>query len=209
MLKRIIFDLDFTLIKWKDEYPLLIKDILTEHNLDIDYKIIDDAIELQEEKYDCLSKEQILLDANANLDINISMDLLDEILQRQKVLSDYDEDTIKVLKYLSKKYEIVVLTNYFKEIQEGRLAHAGFMPYIKEVIGGDSIKHFKPHPDAFIAAMGPYNANECLVIGDSVRCDINGAKNVGIPAILFDTRKKYPDYQGKRINSLSELKEML
>lgn len=209
MLRRIIFDLDFTLIEWKKEYPLLLKDILEEHNLDIDYKIIDDVIESQEVIYDHLSKEQLLFDINKNTNIEVPMSLLDEILERQKLLSDYDEKLIDLLKYLSKKYEIVVLTNYFKDTQQGRLEHAGLMSYIKEVYGGDTIKRFKPYPDGFIKAMGNHSANECLVIGDSVRCDINGAKEVGIPTILFDSRKKYLDYQGKKIDSLYELKEML
>ena len=209
MLKRIIFDLDDTLVVWKSDYSLLLKKILEEKNIDMDYLIIDNAIEAQEIKYDYLSKEQLLSDINAGLDKKVTMDLVNEILERQKVLSEHDEKTIDVLKYLASKYEIVVLTNYFKDTQEGRLEHAGFMPYIKEVFGGDTIGKTKPNAAGFIMAMGDYTAGECLMIGDCLPIDINGAKNVGIKTILIDRNNKYPNYQGTKITNLEELKEML
>jgi len=209
MLKRIIFDLDYTLIYWKDEYPLLIKEILKKHNINVDYRIIDEIIESMEVKYETLSKDILLRDVQEKLNDKITMDIIDEIFEGQKKLSDYDENLIELLKYLSSKYEIVVLSNYFTSVQKGRLEHAGLLPYISEVYGGDMIPKFKPDASGFIKAMGNHLATECLVIGDSVRCDINGALNVGIPAILYDSRGKYPDYQGKKINSLYELKEML
>lgn len=209
MLKRIIFDLDNTLIMWLDHYPLLLKDILKDNNLDIDYLIIDRAIEAQEINYDYLTKEQLLHDINANLEKPVSMSLVDEILERQKVLAEYDESIIDVLKYLASKYEIVVLTNYFKDTQEGRLKTAGLLPYITEVIGGDTVNKIKPNAEGFIKAMGNHTANECLMIGDSINIDIKGAKNVGIPTVLMDKENRYSDYQGKRITNLEELKEML
>lgn len=209
MIKRIIFDLDNTLIMWLDHYPLLLKDILKDNNLDIDYLIINRAIEAQEINYDYLTKEQLLHDINVNLEKPVSMSLVDEILERQKVLAEYDESIIDVLKYLASKYEIVVLTNYFKDTQEGRLKTAGLLPYITEVIGGDTVNKIKPNAEGFIKAMGNHTANECLMIGDSINIDIKGAKNVGIPTVLMDKENRYSDYQGKRITNLEELKEML
>ena len=209
MLKRIIFDLDFTLIIWKDDYDWAVKEVLKEHNLDIDYSIIDKELESQELKYDHLSKEQLLNDINEKLDKKIPMSILDEIIKKQELLSEYDAELVELLKYLSSKYEIVVLSNYFTSIQQGRLEHAGLMPYIKEVIGGDMIEKFKPHESGFIKAMGPHSAGECLMVGDSVRCDINGASEVGMKSILVDSRHKYADYGGWRVESIYDLKEML
>ncbi|MBR3524193.1 MAG: HAD family hydrolase [Bacilli bacterium] len=209
MFKRIIFDLDFTLLMWKDEYVLNIKNVLEKHHIDADYKVIDEIIDEQEVKYDNLSKLQLLLDINDRVNTPIHMDILDEILEGQKQLSDIDIELVSLLQYLSSKYELVVFTNYFTDVQKARLEHAQLLPYIKEVIGGDMIEKFKPHESGFIKAMGPYTAAECLMVGDSVRCDINGAKEVGMKSILVDCRHKYPDYEGWRIESIYDLKEML
>ena len=209
MLKRIIFDLDFTLLIWKDEYVLNIKRVLEKYHIDSDYKEIDEQIDAQEVIHDNLSKEQLLLDINAKIKEPVSMDILNEILENQKELSDVDVELIDLLKYLSSKYELVVFTNYFTDIQQARLEHAKLMPYIKEVIGGDMIEKFKPHESGFIKAMGPYTAAECLMVGDSVRCDINGAKEVGMKSILVDCRHKYADYDGWKVESIYDLKEML
>ena len=209
MFKRIIFDIDFTLLIWKEEYSMQIKEVIDKHHLDIDYRIINDEIDEQERVYDNLSRERLFKDANARLENKLSREVLEEILEGQKQLSDVDQELIETLKYLSSKYEIVVLSNYYSDIQRGRLEHAGLMPYIKEVIGGDMIEKFKPHESGFIKAMGPYTAAECLMIGDSVRCDVNGAKEVGMKSILVDSRHKYPNYEGWRVESIYDLKEML
>ena len=209
MLKRIIFDLDNTLIEWKDEYTLNIKNVLEKHNIDVDYMVIDGVIESMEVKYDTLSKEQLYKDICHKIDNKITMDILDEILIGQQSLSEYDEKMIDLMKYLSSKYEIVVLTNYFTYVQEGRLKHAGILPYIKKVYGGDIIPKIKPDASGFIMAMGDNIATECLFVGDSIIRDINGAKNLGIPTILVDLNDKYKDYKDKKIKSVLELKEML
>ena len=64
MIKRLVIDLDNTIILWKDEYTSALKKVMKEYNLDIDYKIIDDLIESQEKKYKTVTKEQLLLDIN-------------------------------------------------------------------------------------------------------------------------------------------------
>ena len=58
------------------------------------------------------------------------MDFVDCLFENQSVLIDIDDSTIGTLKYLSKKYELVILTNYFKEVQEKRLENAGLIKRI-------------------------------------------------------------------------------
>ena len=42
MYKRIIFDLDNTLIKWIDKYDDALKDTLIKYNVDFDYHVLTD-----------------------------------------------------------------------------------------------------------------------------------------------------------------------
>ena len=45
MIKKLIFDLDNTLIIWKDEYSLELKYLLEEYKIDICYKKVDKIID--------------------------------------------------------------------------------------------------------------------------------------------------------------------
>ena len=209
MKKRIIFDLDNTLIIWKDEYVLKLKEVVDRYKLDVDYKVIDNIIEGFESKYGKLSREQLACDINEACNINIDQKFIQDVFDAQKCLSEVDLKLIDLLDYLSSKYELVVLSNYYTEVQIGRLENAKILKYFKEVIGGDMLKAVKPDPNAFFKAMGPYNVSECIMIGDSYRCDIEGALNVGMDVIFIDARLKKPDYKGIKINEIYELKEML
>ena len=60
MIKKLIFDLDNTLIIWKDEYSLELKYLLEEYKVDTDYKKVDKIIDDLEYKHDTISKEILL-----------------------------------------------------------------------------------------------------------------------------------------------------
>lgn len=66
----------------------------------------------------------------------------------------------------------------------------------------------KPNPESYNRACGIYQPNECVMIGDDMKKDINGALNIGMKAILFDPNNKCKTYE-KKINKIIELKEML
>jgi 2-haloalkanoic acid dehalogenase type II len=55
------------------------------------------------------------------------------------------------------------------------------------VIGANTIKEEKPHPDVFKYALKELNVKpeETLFIGDNIDADYNGAENVGINALLI------------------------
>ena len=69
MIKKLIFDLDNTLIIWKDEYSLELKYLLEEYKVDTDYKKVDKIIDDLEYKHDTISKEILLNDINNNLNL--------------------------------------------------------------------------------------------------------------------------------------------
>ena len=60
MIKRIIFDLDNTIMIWKDNYINALKDTLLYFKVDIKYfDDINNIIENLENKYDRISKDSI------------------------------------------------------------------------------------------------------------------------------------------------------
>lgn len=210
MIKRLVIDLDNTIILWKDEYTSALKKVMQEYNLDIDYKIIDDIIESQEKKYKNITKEQLLLDINNECKINLGMDFIDKLLEYQKDLApEKDEKLIDLFAYLNSKYELVLLTNYYTETQVGRLKKLGIDIYFNEFYGGDIIT-LKPDPKAFYKAIGKNKPEECIMIGDSIEYDINGALNIGMNVILVDLLDKIKEKKEyKIIKDLYELKNIL
>ena len=69
--------------------------------------------------------------------------------------SEEDKSIIPTLEYLSKKYELVILSNWFSYSQIERLKKIGMDKYFKEMYFTDEVKN-KPNKEAFIKACGPY-----------------------------------------------------
>ena len=64
MIKKVIFDLDNTLIMWKKDYINALIDTMKCFDVKKDPAIIDDIIESLEKKYEIISKEILLNDKN-------------------------------------------------------------------------------------------------------------------------------------------------
>lgn len=210
MIKRLIFDLDNTLIKWVPEYTSAIIETLEEFNLDMDYKKIDEATGIMEKKYSHLTKEDLLYEINNICNSNLKIEFIDRLLENQKKLAPIDDyETIDTIKYLSSKYELVLLTNWFTDCQTGRLETLGVKKYFKEFYGSD-IAGTKPNLEGFKMACGNYKMEECIMIGDNLKTDIEGALNVGMGVIkcdLYNLDLEVHEYPV--IKKISDLKEML
>lgn len=207
MIKRIIFDLDNTLIMWKDEYLSSIKETVDKYKIKEDYKYISSIIDEYDDKFDYYDKELLINYINSKLENKIDMNFFNTFLDKFGYMSEKDEKVKDVLEYLSKKYELVVLTNWFLKPQRERLKNIDILKYFKEVYGGET--YMKPNKKAFINACGEYKPNECLMIGDDYKKDIEGASNAGLKVIYFNYKNKKNKNNYQEIKDLSELKEIL
>lgn len=212
MIKRLIFDLDNTLIMWNDDYYETLDKTLNYFNINYDEKLKDNLIKAvndYESKYDIFNFVYMnnLMKEYSNIDLPDSfVSKWTEYLETA-IPKDKDLELIDTLEYLSGKYELIVLTNWFTKQQKERLRNYGILKYFKEVIGTDNIKN-KPNKDTFIKACNPYDVSECIMIGDSLENDVNGAINVGIRAILFDYKNNY-NGEIENIKNMKELKNIL
>ena len=206
-MKRIIFDIDNTLIEWKDEYVSSIMNLLNKYK---EYTK-EDGIEIYNRlSYygDNLDKLNIDDLVNRFKDLNISKEFLIDILESQKLCSDpVSKDVIDTLEYLSQKYELVILSNWFKDVQIKRMEIAGILKYFKEFYCNDEYVS-KPNKEAFINALGNTLPSEAIMIGDNLDVDIIPAINLGIKGILI-TNKDIKSDKFITIKNISELKEML
>ena len=197
MYKRIIFDLDNTLIKWIDEYDDALKDTLVKYNINFDYHVLTESIDEYDYNSEVYNSYDLLNYLNNKHNLNLTIDFINDWLDELGTKGDVKEDVVELLKYLSNKYELVVLTNWEGTCQRNRLKAAGILKYFKEVFGGEVYK--KPSEEAFKKAMGPYNIDECIMVGDSMKFDIEPARKLGIKTYMV----------GYDIDSILDLKEML
>ena len=202
MIKKVLFDLDNTLIKWENNYKYL---SMMEVGIDdpVLAKQIDIATSKYEENIDHLSRESFT-EYILSLGINITKEKLNELIDKDcNRYQKASKELIELLEYLSSKYELAVVTNWFGDIQSKRLENAGILKYFEKVYSSDKYTK-KPNKEIFIAAQGNYKANECLMVGDSVDKDIIPAYNLGMNVILIGKSDKY-----KSVNNVVEIKEML
>ena len=209
MIKKIIFDLDFTLMDWEDEYIFALKN--TVNKLGIDYsderiKEIDDALTTYEKEFTIYQKKDFCDFINKKCNINLPIEFVDILLEEQtNCYKEFTQSEIATLEYLSSKYELMVLSNWFTYTQKKRLENAGILKYFSKVSGGDE-RELKPSLKAFDIID---NKEECVMIGDSINNDILPAIKLGMQAILITKNNVRKDLRYKQIRKIEELKEIL
>ena len=209
MIKKIIFDLDFTLMDWEDEYIFAITNAINKLNLDYSeekIKELDYVLTTYEKENSIYDKEKFCNFLNERCKVNLPLEFVDILLEEQtKCYRKFTESEIETLEYLSNKYELYVLTNWYTYTQRKRLENAGILKYFKKVSGGDE-RELKPSLKAFDIVD---NKEECVMIGDSIKHDIEPALKLGMQAILITKNNVKKDLRYKQIRKLEDLKEML
>ncbi|MDO4962544.1 MAG: HAD family hydrolase [bacterium] len=205
MVKNLVFDLDNTLLYWKDEYINALYKTLKDLNYNLSFdKIndIDNCIDSYENYYEYLTKESLVNFINDRCNMNFDINFIDLLLKNHEDCYNIDEKLIDTLDYLSSKYDLYVITNYFTETQIARLKNAKILKYFKKVYGGDT-NYLKPNLKAFDNIKDKENS---IMIGDNINFDIIPSMKVGMKAILISQEK---NLKYKTIKNIYELKEML
>ena len=91
----------------------------------------------------------------------------------------------EVVRSLSKRYPLTIVSNGFCEVQYYKLEHSGLKECFAHFLVSDEIGINKPQPGIFNIALerNGVSADEAIMIGDSYSSDIQGAKNAGIDQI--------------------------
>ena len=189
MIKRLIFDVDGTLISGVSFIPATEK-ALKKVNL---YSK-ENAVKIQgnymiyEKNYNSYNKKDYLNHISKCIGTTVDERFLDIFFEELGLcISKNNEKLIKTLEVLSQKYELVLLTNYFEIVQMTRLKNMKIDKYFLECFGEDLIK---PNKDAFLKACGKYKPCECVMIGDNIKLDVEAALNSGLKAIWITEEKE-------------------
>ena len=206
MIKRLIFDVDNTIIEWKDRYLDAIKETVEEYKLDVDYLEINNLIEEYEKYYNRFEEDNLIELINKKMNIKVDKEFIEKWFERLAKLTESDVKIGETIRYLSKKYELVILSNWFKENQKERLKRANLLQYFKEVYCGDNI--LKPNEEAFKIAMNGRKAEECIMIGDNYKIDIEPSLSLEMKTIMI-TSKAIKEKDLICIKNVNELRKIL
>ena len=102
------------------------------------------------------------------------------------------EDALATLDALTAEgWTHAMLTNHVPEFRE-IAAELGLMPVFAHICNSAEMGYEKPHPQAFAQVLAAFpEASPRWMIGDNYHADVQGARAVGIPAILV--RRFHPD----------------
>ena len=120
-------------------------------------------------------------------------------------------DAIPTLTGLKDAGKTVGLISNFEEWLEGMLIEMEVAPLFDLMVisGKEGIE--KPDPAIFRLALerSGIDAADALYVGDHPRIDVEGAKAVGMEAVLIDRRGRHQGFEGLRISSLDQLLSIL
>lgn len=212
MIKRIIFDIDNTLIPWEEEYYNEIKNVLDELNVEHteqDYIEIKKAFGEYENEYYTFDRKVMMEYINNYTKKNYPEEFIYKITKKWEncVPEKIDENILKLLEYLKTKYELVILTDWYEDQQSERLQKIDILKYFQKVYSAENTKR-KPFKEAFIQAIGDNKPEECIMIGDNFERDIKGALNAGLQAIWYNPNNKTETTKDIEYYEISNLKEV-
>lgn len=203
-MKAIIFDVDNTLIEWKDEFIFAITKVLKDLYPNITeekIKEIDGIIDRNEDYLTELTEEKLLNVIQTKCHITLPNDFIDKLIIEQGKCYYEDIRLKEMLDRLSKKYDLYVISNWFTETQRLRLENMGIAKYFKLILGSDK-NYFKPDKRCFDVILKIFKPEECMYVGDNLNLDIIPSLEVGMKAVWI-TKEQSDKYT--TINSIYEL----
>ena len=123
-------------------------------------------------------------------------------------------DTEPVLKRLREAFRLGLLTNGAPDIQREKIDKSGLEPYFETIIVSGELGIGKPDKRIFGMVLDRLGvtAGETVIVGDSLRSDIAGAKGAGLTAIWMNRLKKVnegPAQPDAEVHDMEELCEFL
>ena len=98
---------------------------------------------------------------------------------------------LEVIEQLSRTHQLYIVTNAVASVQRARLAGSAIAPYITAAFISEEAGAAKPSKayfDYVFARIDGITPDNCLVIGDSLSSDVQGAINAGLPACWYNLK---------------------
>lgn len=233
--RKLLFDLDNTLVDDDENRKNAIKKVLIERNenwtkenlnefINLDNQFWKDRAEGKiKDPYEFKTLEERTEWIRAQRFIKYFKNIsLEEAIQINNTYIEYLKEKIvpiknstQVLQYLHEKgYEIYIITNSPTKVVKNKLERINALKYIKETFSAEEAGHMKPHDEffkVFFDKTNNYKKEEMLIIGDELEKDILGGIKNRIDTCWFNPKKALNnEYKTTyEIQELLELKKIL
>lgn len=221
MKKIILMDLDNTIIDFNECARHSIMDIFADLGFHYDENVFETFITENVKIWKRLELGEIdkpYLRANrwniilGKLGIKYDGTIIEERFENGVAKGAYPvEYAYELLEYLYKKYDIYVVSNGFRFVQESRVKIGRYDKYFKELFLSEDIGIQKPDIRFFdycYEKIGCPPKEDLILIGDSLSADITGGNNFGIDTIWFNKNNDSPSEIVKPIYTVNKLKEI-
>jgi FMN phosphatase YigB (HAD superfamily) len=131
---------------------------------------------------------------------------VDELYRRHHTQIRPRRDALRTLRALREAgLKLVLLSNAGIDYVRDRVAASSFDPLLDGIVD-IAAADFKPHPDAFEAALeiAGESARHAAMVGDNLEADVEGALRAGFGRVVWLTRRKpHPDPRVITLRSLA------
>ncbi len=158
--------------------------------------------------------EKVMLEFTKKIGVDAGEELISElceIFKKNGTVRKYAfPETIAVLQELKKKYKIAILSNTTNISMKQMFEKFPLNELADEIILSYEVGIQKPDPRIYAIALEKLGVSkdEVIMVGDSLRLDVESAEAFGIKGILIDRKNRNPNYPN-RITSLNEISELL
>ena len=210
-IKFIYFDAANTLIH-KPDLWIKFDEILKKYNYNIDtvtlkknHKLTSERIKFPDNTskdfYNLFNKEVLI-----SLGISPTEEIINDIFNNCTYLPWKKFDDVDFLKEI--KIPFGIISNFNISLKE-KIKKIIDTPFAEFIVSEEQ-NFSKPDKRLYEYAVNKINipSNEILYIGDSIKLDIEPAKDIGMQTLLIDRDFIYPDFEN-RITSFNELKFLI
>ncbi|MBO4245366.1 MAG: HAD hydrolase-like protein [Bacilli bacterium] len=208
--KKLIFDLDNTLLFLSPEWKACYDRFITNNNYPITSEALFKTIGTIEKHHpdEVMTVDYLINEIYARANIKISREAYKELENDYIHVPLLHVPEVKnLLTYLSSKYEIIAYTNWFTNDQLDRLRLNGLLEYFSHVYGWD-ILPAKPSKRGILSIVKEDNITDYTFIGDAIDYDLALPKQLGMNVIFYN-RKNINQNIYKEVRNITDLKNIL
>jgi putative hydrolase of the HAD superfamily len=224
-ITNVFFDLDHTLWDFEKNSALTFEKIFEQLKINLNLNVFLEAYEGINHHYWKLFREnkishrdlrhKRLIKTFRAIDFDFDPQKIesisDQYILHLSTFSKLFEGAISLLDGLKSKYQLHIITNGFEIVQHNKIKNSGLSSYFENVFTAEKVGYKKPNPIIFEYALDHtrVNAQNSLMIGDSLEADVLGAMKIGMQAIHFNSHNEPHHNHCPMVEKLDEISTIL